>query len=111
MLFGSLANTHIAIETILEEFNDDQLSLMLDTERAFDDNTPNQPEANEATRREHEHETPTSLATLVDTKDKPKISAEQHLPTMSQPDIPSAQKEETMNQHNAEGILGILTED
>ena len=42
----ALANAHTkAIGTLLEEFNDDQMMLMIETEQAFDDNTPKQPNA------------------------------------------------------------------
>ena len=39
--FCTLVDTHTkAIERLLNEFNDDQLLLMLDTKRAFNDNAP-----------------------------------------------------------------------
>mgnify|MGYP000064132998 CR=1 FL=1 len=39
--FCALSNTHTkTIGRLLEEFNDDQLLLMLDIERAFNDNAP-----------------------------------------------------------------------
>ena len=47
--FQALARTHtMTIKNLLEEFNDDQLLLMLDTERAFNDTAPDLTEATEA---------------------------------------------------------------
>ena len=59
--FHALADTHTkAIGTLLEEFNDDQMLLMIDTERAMNDNFPNEPEASDARQQELERDTPTS---------------------------------------------------
>ena len=45
----ALADTHTkAIGRLLEDFHDDQLLLMLDTERAFNDTVPDLTEATEA---------------------------------------------------------------
>ena len=110
--FHALADTHTkVIGSLLEEFKDDQLLQTLDIERALNENTRDPPEASEATQREQEHETPTFPTTQSDTKDEPKISIEQHLPTAPQPDISPVLKEETMDQSNPEAILEILTED
>ena len=107
--FRALADTHTkAIGSLLEEFKDNQLLQTLDIERALNENTPDSPEVGEATQREQEHETPTFPTTQSDTKDEPKMSAEQHLPAALKPDIPPAPKEETTN---PEGILEILTQD
>ena len=47
--FQALARTHtMTIKNLLEEFNDDQLLLMLDTEWDFNDNAPHQLEAVQA---------------------------------------------------------------
>ena len=46
--FQALAETHtMAIESLLEEFNDDQLLLMLETERAFHETVPNKTKEDE----------------------------------------------------------------
>ena len=54
---------------------------MLDTERAFNENIPDELEASKAQRKEQVHDTPTYPTLQIDTKNEPDISAEQDLPT------------------------------
>ena len=107
--FCALADTHTkAIGRLLEDFHDDQLLLMLDTERAFNDTAPDLTEATEAQWQERH---PPSLVEQYDTKNELDISLEPHLLTTLQPDTETTPKEEQTDQPNPEGILDILTED
>ena len=66
------------IESLLEEFNDDQLLLMLETKWAFTETTPDQTDGAEmetAPRPDQEQEAPTPPATRIDIDHEPDVSA------------------------------------
>ena len=59
--FHALDDVHTkSIRRLLEEFNDDQMLLMLDTECAMNDNSLDEPRASGAWQQESERDTPTS---------------------------------------------------
>ena len=59
--FHALAKAHTkAIGTLLEEFNDDQMLLMIEMEQALNDNASKQPDAVDERPRKPDNHTPTS---------------------------------------------------
>ena len=118
--FDDLADVHTkAIGNLFEEFNDDQMLLMLDTKWAMNDNSPNQLEATNAWQQEPKGDTRTSTASQINVKNGPDVptkneqdvSTAQERLSAPQPDLVTTPKEEIADPNHTEGILDILNED
>ena len=110
--FHALADTHTkAIGTLLEEFNDDQMLLMIETEQALNENAPQQPAAVEDRPIKPDSHTPTSP--ILQSKDKKELATDISAKNTNgpRPDPATIPKDVTTEPNQTEGILHILTED
>ena len=113
--FQALAKMHTTvIESLLKEFNNDQLLHMLETERAFTETVHDQTDKamiETTPQPNQEQETPTTPAMRTVTEYEPDFSAEQTLENEPEPAISAAMIEETIVHPTTEGILDILIEE
>ena len=102
--FHALADGHTkVISTLLEEFNDDQMMLMIQVEQALNDNAPKQPTPDDKRPTNPNNNTSPILQSNEQTEPIPNQLAKES----SDP----RPKEDTAEPQQAEGILHILTED
>ena len=110
--FHALADAHTkAIGTLLEEFNDDQMLLMIETEQALNENAPQQPAAVEDRPIKPDSHTPTSLRSP--SNDKKELATDNSAKNINapRPDPATIPKHETTEPNQTEGVLHILTKD
>mgnify|MGYP000364907296 CR=1 FL=1 len=110
--FHALADAHTkAIGTLLEEFNDDQMLLMIETEQALNDNAPKQPDAVDERPMKPDSHTPTSP--IFPSNDEKELATDISAENTSapRPDPATIPKDVTAEPNQTEGILHILTED
>ena len=110
--FHALDDVHTkSIRRLLEEFNDDQMLLMIETEHTFNDNAPTQLDAVNDQQIQSDNHTPSDPTLQSNDRTELAIEISAKQTNAPRPNPATIPRDDTAETKQAEGILDILPED